>query len=746
LKGSIIFARGDKLEHGHYTVLKELGVGGMGVVYQCKDEQLLRDVAIKMLLPELMSDKNNVEIFRQEARFAAKLEQPNIVTVYDIGVEERQNKLHHFVSMEYLPGGNLANKMASGALNVEHCLNWMKQLASGLNFAHKNGVIHQDIKADNIFITNEGDLKIGDFGLARLLVGRVQYNSAARGMGTPAYMSPELCRGEIQDHRSDIYSLGILFFEMCTGQLPYRAKGMIEMATKHSSAPIPSASRLNPNIPEQLDKMLRKMMEKMPDQRYQATSEIITLLDDLIFERRVARLGLIKGASVASAPAQPAKLDDSLSEKENTKQSSEIKNTKIEEKQPPRTLSRASPTADLDTTGNVSKIYTRDSTARESEHTKVSKVPLETQTAPAPTFNSSSSSSSSSIVTPAKSENLRHVSQDKGKSFVQTKNGLSWTFKTEGPIGWASTPLANKEETILFVTSSDGQLYAIEIKTGRSLWHNQTAAPFLAAPAVTGNSVISANTQGVVQSQTITDGTVLWKYETKAEILATPVIGPDTIFIATKDGRVLAIESLSGKVKWIHRAQEPIVCSPSMHADMVLVGTRGGSFLALSAFDGKIIWKFNARSPIVASPAASVDSVYFGTMSGEFYALDAQAGDLIWEYQTEKPIVARAVIAFTSVIFASFDKWLYCCEKYDGSLKWKAAVRGKAMANLVVDRDNIFANSQEGFTQMFNTKSGALIWQKDYKRGLESSPLVTDHYFFQATIEGEVFAYERARD
>jgi serine/threonine protein kinase len=705
----------------------------MGVVYQCKDEQLLRDVAIKMLLPELMSDKNSVEIFHQEARFAAKLEHPNIVTVYDIGVEERQNKLHHFVSMEYLPGGNLAHRMSGGALNVEHCLNWMKQLASGLSFAHKNGVIHQDIKADNIFITNEGDLKIGDFGLARLLIGRVAYNAASRGMGTPAYMSPELCRGEIQDHRSDIYSLGILFFEMCTGQLPFRAKGMIEMATKHSSAPIPSASRINPDIPEQLDKMLRKMMAKTPEQRYQATAEIITLLDDLIFERRVARLGLINGAGAATIQTLPGKVQDNSAKQPGQTQTSE-QSARLHSKQPPP--------RNIDTTGNVSKIYARESIPKPLDQPHTEQNPIEIKV----TADTNARANVHAPLASARADVLKQVSQDKGKSFVQTRNGLCWTFKTQGPIGWASAPLANKEESILFVTSSDGQMYAIEIKTGRSLWHNQTAAPLLASAALMGNHVISANTQGVVQSQSITDGSVRWKYETKAAILATPVIGADTIYVATTDGRVLSLDAQSGKVKWIHRAQEPIVCSPSMHADMVLVGTRGGTFLALSAFDGKIIWKFNARSPIVASPAASVDSVYFGTMSGGFYALDAQDGDLIWEYQTERPIVAKAVIAFTSVIFASFDKWLYCCEKYDGSLKWKAAIRGKAMANLVVDHDSIFASTQEGFTQMFNTKSGALLWQKDHNRSLESAPLVTDHYFFQGTVEGEVFAYERAKD
>ncbi|MBZ0185015.1 MAG: serine/threonine protein kinase, partial [Candidatus Obscuribacterales bacterium] len=166
---SAILSRHDKLSDGHYTVVKELGVGGMGVVYHCRDEFLQRDVAIKMLLPELVKNPRNLDVFTQEARLAAHLEHPNIVTVYDIGVDERDGQRHHFVAMEYLPGGNLGNQTAVGALPIEHALNWMKQLANGLFFAHKKNVIHQDIKADNIFITTEGDLKIGDFGLARLM-------------------------------------------------------------------------------------------------------------------------------------------------------------------------------------------------------------------------------------------------------------------------------------------------------------------------------------------------------------------------------------------------------------------------------------------------------------------------------------------------------------------------------------------------------------------------------------------------
>ena len=495
---AVIFSRGDKLESGHYTVLKEIGVGGMGVVYRCRDEQLMRDVAIKMLLPELMADKSSVEIFHQEARFAAKLEHPNIVTVYDIGVEERQKKQHHFVSMEYLPGGNLADRVVAGPLAVEHCLNWMKQLASGLTYAHKNSVIHQDIKADNIFITNEGDLKIGDFGLARLLVGRVHCNASTKGMGTPAYMSPELCRGEPQDHRSDIYSLGILFFEMATGQLPFRAKGMIEMATKHSSAPIPSAKRINPMIPDVLDKVIKRMMAKTPDERYLSMSEVQTILDDLIFELRVARLGLgnrplLRSGSLtpeAQAAAVAAAQNRTSFEKIQVppgalgpKHAEALGTTVDVEKEFTTTQPIASrlqsplPPADQNVAARSgSKLGTKTGGMLESEKLIAQ---LEQQTAnisaktarpagenKAPVLQPPASGVAAGKSAPAAQDAKAKAAAKAplaGRPAEGTVSGTrhpvlvpkpsidtEWCFKTAGPIGWASAPVPDKEEKVLY--------------------------------------------------------------------------------------------------------------------------------------------------------------------------------------------------------------------------------------------------------------------------------------------------------
>jgi serine/threonine protein kinase/outer membrane protein assembly factor BamB len=752
---AVIFSKGDKLEQNHYTVLQELGLGGMGVVYQCRDEQLMRDVAIKMLLPELMANKASAEVFRQEARLAAQLEHPNIVTVYDIGVEERQRKQHHFVCMEYLPGGNLAHRLSTEKLEVELCLNWMKQLASGLAFAHKRNVVHQDIKADNIFITNEGDLKIGDFGLARLLVGRVHSDSTIKGMGTPAYMSPELCRGEPQDHRSDIYSLGILFFEMATGHLPFKARGMIEMATKHSSAPIPSAKRLNPLIPEVLDKVIRRMMGKIPEDRYNSMSEVLTLLDDLIFEMRVKRMGLSTNRPVMRSGPIASETVEAVQHQVRAQAQAQAQvqaQVQAQAQAQVQAQAQAKVQAQAQAKGQAKIELPKsamDKFVARTGQSDIQQKASPTVPEPGPSsaeliaqLEANSKLNSTAAPRPATASGIGKISIQKAGSGSSWAPSLTsdWHFQTNGPIGWSSAPVLDKAEKIFFVGSADGSVYAIELQTGKLKWRHTIGAPLLASPTLIGDKLFIADSAGKMQAINAESHETLWQREINSPVVSTPAYFKDILFVPTEGGRMVALDIASGSTRWEFKAESAIVSSPHRHAELVLFGTRNGAFHAISAETGRAIWKFHAGEPIVASPAASVDSVYFGTQSGTFFALEADTGGLIWEYPTDRAIISKALIAFTAVIFCSHDRWLYCCEKYDGGLKWKASVRGKAIANLVVHKETVLVATQEGWLQAFHTRTGNLVWQIDLGRKLDSSPVISGDHLLQATVEGEILA------
>jgi TolB-like protein/Flp pilus assembly protein TadD/predicted Ser/Thr protein kinase len=258
---------------GRYQILEELGRGGMGVVYKTEDTKLKRTVALKFLPPELTHISEVKERFMREAQAAAALDHPNICTVYEFDEAEEKT----FISMAYIEGQSLKKKIESGPLKLDKALGIATQVAEGLQEAHRKGVVHRDIKSANIMVTEKGQSKIMDFGLARV-TGSTMVTKEGTTMGTVAYMSPEQARGEEVDHRTDIWSLGVVLYEMFSGQQPF--KGELDQAVVYSilnKKPEPITD-LKASIPMSIEQVVSKALEKNPDERYQ---QIDDLLDDL---------------------------------------------------------------------------------------------------------------------------------------------------------------------------------------------------------------------------------------------------------------------------------------------------------------------------------------------------------------------------------------------------------------------------------------------------------------------------------
>ncbi|MCJ7579765.1 MAG: protein kinase [Candidatus Aminicenantes bacterium] len=258
---------------GRYQILEELGRGGMGIVYKAKDSKLKRTVALKFLPPELTHIPDIKERFMREAQTAASLDHPNICTVHEFDEAEEKT----FISMAYIKGQSLKKKIDSGPLELDEALKIATQVAEGLQEAHKKGVIHRDIKSANIMMDERDQAKIMDFGLARM-AGKTMLTQEGTTMGTIAYMSPEQARGEEVDHRSDIWSLGVVLYEMFTGRLPF--KGEHEQAVVYSilkEKPEP-VSKLVADIPPSIEQVVYRALEKSLDKRYQ---NIDVLLKDL---------------------------------------------------------------------------------------------------------------------------------------------------------------------------------------------------------------------------------------------------------------------------------------------------------------------------------------------------------------------------------------------------------------------------------------------------------------------------------
>src|SRR5215469_18684972 len=273
----------------HYRITGKLGSGGMGVVYEAEDLTLARKVALKFLPQQLSREQNALDRFLQEARTAPALNHPTICTIYAVENAAGDNGQNQsFIAMELLEGQNLAEKLNSGPMLLDRTLDIAIQLADALDAAHAKGIIHRDIKPANIFVTPRGQVKVLDFGLAKLArremdmetiggtdpAAPAQLTNAGATVGTIAYMSPEQARGEELDTRTDLFSLGAVLYQMSTGRLPFG--GATSATVFHGILqldPTP-VQQLNQDLPARLDEIIDKLLEKDRDLRYQSAADL----------------------------------------------------------------------------------------------------------------------------------------------------------------------------------------------------------------------------------------------------------------------------------------------------------------------------------------------------------------------------------------------------------------------------------------------------------------------------------------
>src|SRR5215471_4832784 len=269
---------------GRYRIMRKLGTGGMANVYLAEDQELGRRVAIKILDDRHASDEQFIERFRREAKNAAGLSHPNIVSIYDRGEAEGT----YYIAMEYLDGRSLKELILTrGPAPVSVAVDYARQMLSALRFAHRNGIVHRDIKPHNVLVDAEGHLKVTDFGIAR--AGASQMTEEGSIIGTAQYLSPEQARGTQVDQTSDLYSLGIVLYEMLTGQVPFSGDTPVEIAMKHLSATPPSLRAKRPDIPESLEMVVMRALAKDPAQRYQSAEEMDADLERVARGLAVAR-------------------------------------------------------------------------------------------------------------------------------------------------------------------------------------------------------------------------------------------------------------------------------------------------------------------------------------------------------------------------------------------------------------------------------------------------------------------------
>src|SRR3989441_10780510 len=275
---------------GRYEIRSMIGEGGMGEVYLAHDAQLDRTVALKILSAEIARDQQRLYRFLQEARAASKLKSANVAHIYEIGEVEK----HHFIAMEYVEGEPLNKRMGGRPMEAAEIVKLGIQIARALEEAHSKGIAHRDIKPQNIIVTSDAEVKMLDFGLAKLsgvpsetdltpeseLATKVK-TSPGVVMGTVNYMSPEQAMGRETDHRTDIFSLGVVLYEMATGRVPFSGASLTETIDRIAHAQPEAIARFNYNVPPELEVIIKKALRKNRDERYQSARDLLVDLRDL---------------------------------------------------------------------------------------------------------------------------------------------------------------------------------------------------------------------------------------------------------------------------------------------------------------------------------------------------------------------------------------------------------------------------------------------------------------------------------
>jgi len=263
---------------GRYHISERLGEGGMALVYKAFDTRLERDVALKVIRTDRVTDELFLKRFEREARALAQLSHPNIVHINDYG---EQDGVPYLV-MDYLPGGTLKD-LIQGPMEYRQAARLLLPVARALGYAHSKKILHRDVKPGNILITESGEPMLTDFGIARILESEetVDLTSTGMGVGTPSYMAPEQT-GRSFDHRVDVYALGVVFYEMLTGRTPYRADTPLATLMMHASDPLPDPKKFAANLPQQAVRVLVKALQKKPDDRYQSMTEFANALEKLV--------------------------------------------------------------------------------------------------------------------------------------------------------------------------------------------------------------------------------------------------------------------------------------------------------------------------------------------------------------------------------------------------------------------------------------------------------------------------------
>lgn len=727
---------------GPYEILEQLGAGGMATIYKAHHAVMGRYVAIKVLPHNLAHDETIRARFRREVKTIARLEHRYILPVYDVG--EYDGVI--FMVMRYIEGGTLSDLIGRGPLPAERVVEIIGQVGEALAYAHRQGVIHRDIKPQNILIDRDGNALLSDFGIAKVIIeGTMHLTGEGTLLGTPYYMAPEQVSGQPIDGRADIYSLGVVLYEAFTGRRPFTADTPLSIALMHLYNPLRPPRQINPAIPEAIERVILKALEKDPDARYQTADEMVdnlrAALDQTSPQPTLIAAPRAETAAAAPQAVYPQSIPQPTIVHPQTAQQPTIVHPQTAQSAALPAAQRRRPAPWIIAGGVAAAVLIALLLLVVlPKNTGDSSIVLEaTATAPAPTAAAGQ---------PAL-ENTATTAPRTAEPGVAPTAEPTATLLPTGPVGretWRfqagkaiNTIPAYSGGTIYF-GSEDGRIYAVDSASGQAKWTFETQDAVYSSPVVAGGVVYAGSWDSYLYALDATSGAELWKYKTGARIWGAPAAAGDTVYVGSDDYALHAIDAGSGELRWTFQTEDGITSSVAVAGDTVYVGGNR-SLYAVDAASGELRWAFETGDAVRSRPAVVNGVLYVGCDNGALYALDAATGQERWRFQTGDRVWSAPAIDGGLVYVGSWDRHIYAVDIQTGEERWRVETADKVASSPAIADGVLYIGGDAGLLYALDSASGEQRWTFA-AAGFVGSPIIVDGTIYVGTSQGYLYAVQ----
>jgi serine/threonine-protein kinase len=669
-----------------YLVDGEIGRGEYGVVWAARHRQLGRRVAIKQLAGPVTDPEHRAR-FRREARVLAQLRHPHVVTVYDY----REDGDLRLLVLELLPGGTFADRRVQG-MNAETAIAATLAAASGLHHAHDHGILHRDVKPENLMFDEQGVLEVTDFGIARVdLMDATVVNLTRAGefFGTPAYVSPEQAGTALSEGwppvgpASDQYSLAVVLYESLSGRLTHDPSGgSLAICTRRMSEPAQPLREVAPAVPPGIADVVMTALARDPSDRFDSVQDF----------------GAALGAASATSLGADWLAQSTVQLRDTGPIRDAARGSSGEPFPPP-----AAPTPRKRRIGlmvaafagvlvlAITALYLiagndpdRDGPNAVSSRPVAAGRLTITDEWSVPTGGNVFSS-------PATADNLVVVGSDDETVYAldAASGSIRWTRATGGPV--RSSPAV--ADGAVFVGSNDGKLYALDLATGQPHWQSSVGYEIVSSPAVSGGTVVVGSDR--LYAFDTRTGAQRWTFATKDKIVSSPTIVGDTIVVGSNDQRVYGIGLADGRERWHLQTGGAVQSSPVGAGATAYVGSLDGNLYAIDTTDGNLVWSVDLGSPVKSSPARSGGHVFVGTDAGRLVALEAETGKISWSFEAADRIDSSPVVVNDLVVVGSDDGTIYAVEIDGGTRAGTFATGGPVLSSPTAIGSDVVVGSQD---------------------------------------------------